>query len=509
VALFLALVVLAAGAYVTSLSVSDRGAPPRIVEAGGTESGRVKRPTATALTDHGSVPSRPSATVEAEPPGIAVRSPAGVSAPVPPRRIAGRVRGPFGAPLPTAVVTARPVGGGRRLRTVADTEGRFVFEGVEPATRYRLRLENVIRLSALDLEAGGMLHDGRTRSQIEAEARWPGDGPAARAGDVELDLSVSMRTGFIGRVVRQADGKPVDRYHLTRAGTRTSIASRVRDPLGRFFIVTQGGAALRLSARASDASSAVQSHTTVAGQIVQGIVLRVSERGVLVGTIRHRHGKRVRLAKVTARHTRTGEILAIRRAETGADGVLTYRLTDLPTGTVRLTVETYDFLPWQNDGVPVVEGQEIRQDVLVEDGGALSIKAIGLDGNPRPGVKVVLQHLQTGAETSVGAFVHANGARFGARAFRTDAQGRFRQPALLPGPSGSPPPPEASGAPGRPAPSPWPCDARARPSRHAARPGAPGLSGARARRVARRGVCPRSERRGERAAGHGGACGGR
>jgi hypothetical protein len=436
VAIFLTLVVLAAGGYVAGLSGADRGAPPRIVETGGTESGRASLPTPTALKARDSVPSRLPATVdgEAEPPGIAGRSPAVGSAPVLPRRIAGRVRGPFGAPLPSVAVTARPVGGGRRLRTVADADGRFVFDGVEPAARYRLRLENVIRLSALELEAGGMLRDARPRSQIEAEGEWPGDGPIVGAGDVDLDLSVAMRTGLIGRVVRQADGRPVDRYHLTRAGTRTSIASRVRDPLGRFFIVTQGGAALRLSARASDASSAVQSHTTVAGQIVQGIVLRVSERGVLVGAIRHRHGKPVRVAKVTARHTQTGEILAIRRARRGADGVLTYRLTDLPTGTVRLTVETYDFLLWQTDGVHVVEGQETRQDVLVEDGGALRIEAIGLDRKPRPGVKVVLKHLPTGTETSVGAFVHADGKRFGTCAFRTDAQGRFRRAALPPGP---------------------------------------------------------------------------
>lgn len=313
--------------------------------------------------------------------------------------LAGRVRGPDGAPVAGALV--RLVARGRADGPVTGTaQPQEATTGADGQFRFAT--------------AAAELNELRVRAAGFAPARVRNAKPGALPREISLEPGHSL-----SGVVRKKDGRPAAKALVRWEGgdaesrwveTGVDGSFRLADlPKRRGTVVADGGEDGFAEAGGAMPGSA------------EPLVLSLAPPAILEGrtldasTLKPVSRVRLEVASGFGRFT----------ARTGPDG--RYRVRGLRPGSATVRAEEPRHVPWTRHSVPVEKGATRTLDVLLTRGATLSGRVVDEDGRPVAGAGV---SLLSSSESSLDAAVRLWGE---ASRLRTRPDGSFTATRLPPG----------------------------------------------------------------------------
>ena len=325
-------------------------------------------------------------------------------------RVAGRVVGKDGAPVPWATVRVGPrMSGGPGLadfgtrQATAGERGEFELEGLPRATVLALAMSEEASSAAVEVDLAAV--------------------PDRR--DLVLRLDVS---GHIEGVVVDSAGQPVPEAQVTAypdlfGSDLQSFALRgqavnATDGGGRFVLRGLPDGTYRLLASRSGAASPFSRKATKAATGATGVRLVLEREGRIRGRVQFEDGSSPALFSVAAG-------LAPPLPVAGRDG--TFELTGVAPGTHDVHVRGPDFAPALVRDV-VVEPDRARDVgvIKVERGRSVSGRVLGAGGAPVAGATVVLAEQLLGDGKSLSAsLMQSFGDQIGFRQTKSDGDGTY------------------------------------------------------------------------------------
>lgn len=313
--------------------------------------------------------------------------------------LAGRVRGPDGAPVAGALV--RLVARGRADGPVTGTaQPQEATTGADGRFRFAT--------------AAAELNELRVRAAGFAPARVRNAKPGALSREISLEPGHSL-----SGVVRKKDGRPAAKALVRWEGsdaesrwveTGEDGSFRLADlPKRRGTVVADGGEDGFAEAGGATPGSATPLILSLAPPaILEGRALDAS-------TLKPVPRVRLEVASGSGRFT----------ARTGSDG--RYRVRGLRPGSATVRAEEPRHVPWTRHSVPIEKGASRTLDVLLTRGATLSGRVVDEDGRPVAGAGV---SLLSSSESSLDAAVRLRGE---ASRLRTRPDGSFTATRLPPG----------------------------------------------------------------------------
>ncbi|MBP7674953.1 MAG: carboxypeptidase regulatory-like domain-containing protein [Thermoanaerobaculia bacterium] len=313
--------------------------------------------------------------------------------------LAGRVRGPDGAPVAGALV--RLVARGRADGPVTGTaQPQEATTGADGEFRFAT--------------AAAELNELRVRAAGFAPARVRNAKPGALPREISLEPGHSL-----SGVVRKKDGRPAMKALVRWEGgdaesrwveTGEDGSFRLADlPKCRGTVVADGG-----EDGFAEAGGATPG-------LAEPLVLSLAPPAILEGrtldasTLKPVPRVRLEVATDSGRFT----------ARTGHDG--RYRVRGLRPGSATVRAEEPRHVPWTRHSVPIEKGTSRTLDVLLTRGATLSGRVVDEDGRPVAGAGV---SLLSSSESSLDAAVRLRGE---ASRLRTRPDGSFTATRLPPG----------------------------------------------------------------------------
>jgi len=314
--------------------------------------------------------------------------------------LAGRVRGPDGAPVAGALV---------RLRAFARTDGTAA--GTARTQETTTGADGQFRFDAAAAEGNELF--------VQAAGFAPARVRSAKPG--ALPRAISLEPGLsLPGVVRRKDGRPAAkalvRYEADDAESRwvetgEDGSFRLADlPKRRGTVVADGGEDGFAEAGGAMPGSAAP------------LVLSLAPPAILEGrtldatTLKPVPRVRLEVASGSGRFT----------ARSGSDG--RYRLRGLRPGSATVRAEEPRHVPWTRRPVPIEKGATRALDVLLTRGATLSGRVVDEDGRPVAGAGV---SLLSSSESPIDAAVRLRSGA--ASRLRTRPDGSFTATRLPPG----------------------------------------------------------------------------
>ncbi len=313
--------------------------------------------------------------------------------------LAGRVRGPDGAPVAGALV---------RLRAFARTDGTAA--GTARTQETTTGADGQFRFDTAAAEGNELV--------VQAAGFAPARVRSAKPG--ALPRAISLEPGLsLPGVVRRKDGRPAAkalvRYEADDVESRwvetgEDGSFRLADlPKRRGTVVADGGEDGFAEAGGATPGSAAPLVLSLASPaILEGRTLDAT-------TLKPVPRVRLEVASGSGRFT----------ARSGSDG--RYRLRGLRPGSATVRAEEPRHVPWTRRPVPIEKGATRVLDVLLTRGATLSGRVVDEDGRPVAGAGV---SLLSSSESPIDAAVRL---RSGASRLRTRPDGSFTATRLPPG----------------------------------------------------------------------------